>query len=281
MKDNQASWTAQVMATMRAMHQHRPHERRALADPFADRFVTRPMVRRVIRSRVMQRLFDWWNPLWIDQASLRDRFADDIARQMDPPPQQVMGLGAGLDTMVARLMPLLPDTVFFEVDFPATQAHKRALLEQGGSGWSETRCRFVSTDFESSPLASVLTSAGFQTKLLTFVNWMGVTYYLTEDALHSTFRALHDLLAPGSMVALDYPSPGGCMLENRRLRRLTSRASEPLLNLLNAENLESVAAQHGFVVERKISTEDFARTLYPFASKWPSALHLASLRRQS
>lgn len=279
MKANQSSWTAQIMATLRAMHQHRPSERRVLADPFAERFVTRPIVRRAIRSRVLQRLIDWWNPAWIDQASLRDRFADDVARSMQPPPQQVVALGAGLDTVVARLLPELPQTLFFEVDFPATQAYKRTLLESSGGSWSDNRCQFVSTDFESTSLASALSTSGFRPELRTFVNWMGVTYYLTEDALHHAFQSLQDLLAPHSTVALDYPTPGGVMFDNRRLRRMTTRASEPLLNLLTADNLEAMASRYGFVVDRTLSTEDFARTLHPVNGPWRPSLHFASLRR--
>lgn len=283
MRVHRASITAQLVALMRAMHQHRPHQRRAHDDPYAELMITRPAWRWLMRSSLAHRLFDRINPAWIDFVSIRDRFADIACRGMSPAPRQVVALGAGLDTIVPRLQASGPGdagiaVMYYEVDFPATQNYKLWLLNRLQRPWEMTNCRYVPTDFETDSLADSLKAAGFQSTLPTFVNWMGVTYYLTLESLRTTFKSLRELLAPGSLVVLDYTSPGSSLYA-RRSTRLTRWFHEPLHHALTAENLVPLAQEFGFVLELNLGDGEFARSLVSIENQWQPGVHLACLKR--
>ena len=137
----------------------------------------------------------------------RSRFAEDALDQaVNHGVRQYVVLGAGLDTYGARsTMPecsIHPELRIFEVDHPATQAWKRACLEQSGVHLPET-VTFVPVDFEREELMERLAASGFDAGAAAFCSWLGVVQYLTREAAVGTLRALGALPA-GSGVAFDY-----------------------------------------------------------------------------
>jgi methyltransferase (TIGR00027 family) len=111
-------------------------------------------------------------------------------------------LGAGLDTFAYRNpYPELALRVF-EVDHPATQAWKRARLEEVGVPLP-VDLRFAPVDFEGQTLADGLRGAGYDPNLSAFFSWLGVTPYLTIEGMMTTLRFIAS--APiGSGVVFDY-----------------------------------------------------------------------------
>ena len=137
----------------------------------------------------------------------RSRFAEDaLVQAVNHGVRQYVVLGAGLDTYGARsTMPecsIHPALRIFEVDHPATQAWKRACLEQSGVPVPET-VTFVPVDFEREDMMERLAASGFDAGAPTFCSWLGVVQYLTREAAVGTLRALGALPA-GSGVAFDY-----------------------------------------------------------------------------
>jgi methyltransferase (TIGR00027 family) len=137
----------------------------------------------------------------------RSRFAEDaLERAVANGVRQYVVLGAGLDTYGARSA--LPECSIhsalriFEVDHPATQAWKRACLEQNGIHVPDT-VTFVPVDFECEDLMVRLAAAGFDAGAPAFCSWLGVLPYLTREAAAGTLRALGSLPL-GSGVAFDY-----------------------------------------------------------------------------
>ena len=99
----------------------------------------------------------------------RSRFAEDqlgaaIGRGVD----QYVLLGAGLDTFAYR-NPFAQLKVF-EVDFPATQAWKRALVAEAGIPLPAT-VRYVPLDFEHKTLADGLREGGLDFQRPAFFGW--------------------------------------------------------------------------------------------------------------
>jgi methyltransferase (TIGR00027 family) len=128
-----------------------------------------------------------------------DRLADEIGRGV----AQYVVLGAGLDTFAFRRRDLLDRLHMFEVDRPQTQADKQRRIAR--AGWQvPAQLRFVALDLMKGDLAAALAGAGFDPALRTFWSWMGVTHYLTRDAVLGTLRTLAGLGAPGSMVVFDH-----------------------------------------------------------------------------
>ena len=124
----------------------------------------------------------------------RSRFAEDaLERAVAKGVRQYVVLGAGLDTFGARAaLPecsIHPELRIFEVDHPATQAWKRACLDQNGVRVPDT-VTFVPVDFESEDLMTRLVASGFNAGAPTFCSWLGVVPYLTRDAAVGTLRAL-------------------------------------------------------------------------------------------
>lgn len=137
--------------------------------------------------------------LWL---ALRVRYLDELVRFWTAQGiDQVVILGAGLDTRAARLA---RDGVrFFEVDHPATQADKRARLAQL-DGYPLEAPRFVAVDFESgADFVDALAGAGLDRTRPAIVVWEGVVPYLTEAAVRATARRVATALHPRSILAFD------------------------------------------------------------------------------
>jgi len=107
----------------------------------------------------------------------RSRYAEDaLAAAVARGVRQYVLLGAGLDTFPYRNPHA--EVRVFEVDYPGTQAWKRARLSQGGVVIPPS-VTFVPLDFQEETLPDGLRRAGFLTDVPTFFSWLGVTMYLT------------------------------------------------------------------------------------------------------
>src|ERR1700742_3106286 len=197
MRDGQPSLTARGAAAYRAIHQ--THEGAAIfRDPFAEKILddeTRARLDEIAAdpSHRGMRLF----------IVSRSRFSEEaLAASVARGTRQVVVLGAGLDTFALRNP--FPDVRVFEVDFPATQAWKRERLKQAGLAVPDT-LTFAPVDFERESLANGLARAGFRHDQPAFFQWLGVTPYLTREAISSTLDFIANV--PTSAVAFDYTEP--------------------------------------------------------------------------
>jgi len=134
--------------------------------------------------------------------AVRSRFAEDeLARAAAGGVRQYVVLGAGLDTYACRHQHDAALRVF-EVDHPATQAWKRKLLAASSITVPDS-LRFVPVDFERDALADALRTAGCDLAQPVFFSWLGVTLYLTGQAIFDTLR-LVACLPRGSGIVFDY-----------------------------------------------------------------------------
>jgi len=127
---------------------------------------------------------------------VEDRLAEAVARGVG----QYVILGAGLDTFAYR-NPYAGLWVF-EVDLPATQAWKRAMLVEAEIAEPDG-LRFVPLDLEHHTLGEDLVGAGFDARREAFFGWLGVVPYLTLTAFRETLGTIGRLPA-GSGVGFDY-----------------------------------------------------------------------------
>lgn len=153
----------------------------------------------------------------------RSRFAEDeLALSIRRGVRQYVILGAGLDTFAYR-NPYPEGTLrVFEVDHPATQAWKRARLAEVGIALPPD-LTFAPVDFETQTLAEGLHAAGFDPGTVTFFSWLGVTPYLTTEAVLATLRFIASTPQKGGVV-FDYAiSPS--LLNTVQLRVFDALAS--------------------------------------------------------
>src|SRR5579862_553018 len=130
----------------------------------------------------------------------RSRYAED--RLAAGAFSQYVILGAGLDSFAWRRPDLLRSLRVFEVDHPASQEWKRQRIDELGLPTSD-QLVFAPIDFEVQSLHDGLEAAGFDWTQPTMFLWLGVTMYLTIDAIEATLRTVAGCPS-GSAVVLDY-----------------------------------------------------------------------------
>lgn len=152
---------------------------------------------------------------------MRSRYAEDrLAEAVQQGARQYVVLGAGLDTFAYR-NPHRGLRVF-EIDHPATQAWKREMLKARDIGVPRT-LSFAPVDFERQTLADGLRRAGFQSKAPAFLSWLGVTVYLTREAVMDTLRTVA-ACARGSEIVFDIGLPP-TLLDDEQRRALEAAAA--------------------------------------------------------
>ncbi len=118
---------------------------------------------------------------------------------------QYVILGAGLDSFAYRRLDLLKRVRVFEVDHPASQSWKRYRLDELGVT-IPGNVVFAPVDFEHQTLREGLEGAGFEFGRLAVFSWIGVTMYLTLDAISATLATIAQCV-PGTQVVLTYNQP--------------------------------------------------------------------------
>ena len=151
---------------------------------------------------------------------VRNRYAEDeLTRSIQRGVRQYVILGAGLDTFAYRNP--FPRLRVFEVDHPATQAWKRSCLEKAAIPIPAS-VTFVSVDFERQMMTDALRQSGFKNDELTFVSWLGVTGYLSQEAVISVLSSIASSMRLGSEVVFDFDGPPS-LLKVLRGRALPGR----------------------------------------------------------
>ncbi|NUS92494.1 MAG: class I SAM-dependent methyltransferase [Nocardia sp.] len=176
----------------------------------------------------------------------RARFAEDrVAAAAAAGVRQVVILGAGLDTFAYRNPH--PGLSVFEVDHPATQAWKQQRLAASGIDRPE-RLTFVPVDFETDTLETRLEAAGFsRTDPAVFV-WLGVVFYLTPDAAHTTLEYIAHRSGPGEVI-FDYLQSADTDEDRAQLQARADRAAavgEPWFSYFTPDDLAAQLRALGF-----------------------------------
>lgn len=256
-RQGEPSRTAQRVASLRAVHQLLD-EPVVFPDPIAlpllgsdieaalraDPFVLNDPISRGLRGSLVA----------------RSRFVEDeLSRCVAEGVRQYVLLGAGLDTFAYRNPYQDQGLRVFEVDHPGTQRWKRQLLADAGIAEPST-LTFAAVDFERDDLASVLHQAGFRSDRPACVSWMGVTMYLTADAVLQTLGTLAGFAA-GSCLCFDY-RPLVTMLNpieravNEVLEQQIAAVGEPWLSTFDPAQLQRQLLELGFTSAETASPDE-------------------------
>lgn len=180
----------------------------------------------------------------------RSRFAEDaLARSITRGATQYVILGAGLDTFAYRNPYAESALHVFEVDFPATQEWKRRNLKEAQIAIPNS-VTFAPVNFENQTLSEGLRLAGFDSTKPTFFSWLGVTMYLTDEAIASTFGFIAST-PPGGGIAFDYAIPIESLsflgrLALRAMMRRVAAAGEPFRTFFDPPALKARLLDIGF-----------------------------------
>jgi len=273
MQSGRASRTAEQNALFRALEARRPPTERVVDDPHAERFLSLPY-RMVAAAARWQR----WNAFatgFIDRrwpgvrptVIARTRAIDSLVVDEAAAVDQVVILGAGLDTRAWRLEALTGRTVF-EVDYPDTQRHKQRRLRSARLDFS--RVRFVGADFNLDQLDGFIARAGLDREAPTLFLWEGTTNYLSADAVDATLRwcaqeptGSHVIFTYIDRAVLDDP---GRFYGADRVLSTVRRAGEPMVFGLDPGELSSYLADRGLTLRSETGAADLRRQAYGDAS---------------
>jgi methyltransferase (TIGR00027 family) len=285
MDQGRPSRTAEHVAALRGLAPLLPPAGRLVDDPYGAQWTGTERLRRLAAAmpaaaQLMSR--PMWR--WLLYMQVRTFALDqEVARFSQEGGRQLVLLGAGLDARALRLRHL--GLRVFEIDHPATQAHKRRLLGQADAGDKAT---FVAWDFEHDSLAGLpqrLADLGYRPEERGCVVWEGVTMYLSERANAATFAMLAGLLAPGSAVAFTYFARdflSAPRWRDRLMRQFVARHGEPWIFGWEPDRLPAWLAAHGFTLERDDSAVALAARWLPqdLASRLRDAQRRIALARR-
>lgn len=112
-------------------------------------------------------------------------------------------LGAGLDSRAYRMTSELDKVRIFEIDFPPTQEDKKQRV-RAVLGRLPENVNYVGIDFAKQTLEDVLATAGHQAKSRALFLMEGVSMYLSAEPVSSTLHFVSNNSAPGGGIIFDY-----------------------------------------------------------------------------
>ena len=175
--------------------------------------------------------------------------------------KQYVILGAGLDTFVFREKEFLSKHGMFEVDHPLTQKDKIERIAR--AGWTvPDNLTFVPVDFKKDSLTERLIAAGFETSEKSFFSWLGVTYYLSAEAIDTMLSALSGLCTDGSTLVFDYPDENFFDASEKRVQNtimMAKAGGEPMQSAFSYSELETLLEKHGFLIYGLLTPDDIQR----------------------
>lgn len=262
MKSDRASITATKVGRVMLYVSHHPELSRVLP-PGVGEANERLMMESGLAAPWMLKIYEstWWESMlaWIEEHTIpgqtleyacRKRYFDDEVRAaLAAGAEQVLVLGAGLDTLCARLAPEHPAASFFEVDHPATQANKTATLEK--LGWCWPNLHLTAADLGERDLDDVLAELpGFRRGARTVVVAEALLMYLDEADVVGLLERLGRWLGEGSRFLFTFmhtDEAGEIWLGKspRLMKKSMEAIGEPLRWAVAHERLGPLLAEHG------------------------------------
>ncbi|HME73767.1 MAG TPA: SAM-dependent methyltransferase [Myxococcota bacterium] len=254
MEKDRPSATAQGAAVVRTLHQILDDEPRILDDTIAARLVREELE----RHKRMIRLFA---PRGLRaNLAMRSRYAEDcLAESLGDGVGQYVLLGAGLDTFAYRQPAWARSLRIFEVDHPATQKWKRAKLAAAEIS-IPANVTLVPLDFERTSLKEGLAAGGLDFRIPTFFSSLGVTQYLTEEALDLSLNFVLSL-PPASEIVFSFVLAASALSWWERAFAAVFavivgvRGGEPWLSRFSPEQLANKLTSMGFSKVIHFSTD--------------------------
>ena len=204
----------------------------------------------------------------------RARFIDDlIIEQVSKGINQYLILGAGLDTFAQRDPYAASKMQIFEIDQPDTLAWKQQRLKELGFG-VPNYLHFVHVNFETSSWWEQLLKEGFDTSKPALIACIGVSLYLTEEAITSTLNQIAGL-TKGSKLAMTFYLPKELLDdEDKPMQEIAekgaSKAGTPMISFFTPDEILALADNAGFKEAKTISTKDMIQ--YYFTNRTDNLL---------
>ncbi|MGA8005045.1 MAG: class I SAM-dependent methyltransferase [Burkholderiales bacterium] len=263
MISREVSRTALEVAYMRAAHQILDSKPLLFEDAFAVQILGKDAPRKIREATA-----HYQTPVaraLRSRVALRSRYAEDqLLSAIQRGISQYVIVGAGFDTFSLRQPKWANDLLIVEVDHPGTQSHKLSLLDEAGLSVRDN-VKFAEIDFESETLEEGLLRNGISIARNTFFSWLGVTMYLTEEAIDATLRSMSKFPA-GSQVVLTFAEPSTSSPVAKaiaaRIAEHVESIGEPFVSYFEPEALRSMLVSAGFASVELLSADEAHRRYF-------------------
>jgi methyltransferase (TIGR00027 family) len=200
MKKNQASLMAEGITIARVRESRKPCGERICYDPLARQLIS-PLFNLI--GILFADRDERKNPGGLGFLVARCRYMDDTLQEcVNDGIQQLVILGAGLDSRAYRFEQLKNKVKVFEVDTLASQLAKQKKLRKIFGDLPEY-VTFVPVDFNEETLQKLF-DFGYNRQLKTLFISEGVVYYLTPEAVDRTLEFVVKNSISGSSIVFDY-----------------------------------------------------------------------------
>lgn len=98
----------------------------------------------------------------------------------------------------------------------------------------------------------------------TFFSWLGVTYYLSTEAINTMLAALSELCADGSSLVFDYPDENFFDASEKRVQNtimMVKAGGEPMQSAFSYSEIEKLLEKHGFLIYELLTPDDIQRDI--------------------
>jgi methyltransferase (TIGR00027 family) len=174
---------------------------RAIETEKEDRLFEDPFAADLAGEEIMTEIKSWEkeNDETIPIVVIRVSFFDDFLLSVNSKVQQVVMLGAGMDTRAFRL-PLSADTNFYELDRPEILETKNSFLKD-----IPPKCNLyaIAANLEENTWIARLLAKGYRTDLPSIWILEGLLYYLQEEEANNLLKTISDLSAKESWIGAD------------------------------------------------------------------------------
>jgi methyltransferase (TIGR00027 family) len=257
MDDRQPSQTALAAAAARAAHLVVDQEPLIFRDPVAARLIGEPGAEMVgYHRRSGDHIVLAGTRA---QVTVRSHYTEQVLSELAGRGlTQYVILGTGLDSFAYR-SPLAARIRVFEVDHPASQRWKRDLVAAARLSPSDGLV-LVGVDLEREPLADRLAAQGFDPSTPALVSWLGVSMYLTAEAVAATLATVGGLAA-GSELVMEYALPPELRDETGQAYAdfalpVAAERGEPWRSFFTPGQLSDLLAANGLTVAEQVRQQD-------------------------
>jgi methyltransferase (TIGR00027 family) len=181
---------------------------------------------------------------------------DAVAHGLD----ELVLLGAGLDSRPYRFAEQLQGVQVIEVDHPARQESKRARLSRLLDGEPD-HVTFVGLDFNRDDLGAALAAAGHErTSRMLFI-WAGVSPYLSDEAVAEVLSWVGGHESSGTSIVFDAVLKGVVDGSHEyfgapQLRKTLAQAGVPLRWGMPEGEIAETLSRFGMRVVRELDDEE-------------------------
>lgn len=263
MKKTQASTTAQGIAFVRALESSKPAGERICYDPLAGQLISPPYY---LLGKLFVGYAERKGPGVLGFLAARCRYIDDYLQAcLETGLDQLVILGAGLDSRAYRFEQLAGRVRVFEVDHPATQQAKvRKLAKVLGS--LPEHVTYVPIDFNEETLQKLF-DFGYSPQAKTLFIWEGVVHYITVEAVDQTLKFVLENSGSGSSIVFDYMYTSALTAAHKReeivrMQRTKRYTGEGLVFGIEEGQVEEFLRVRGYTEIQNVTSEDLKRMYF-------------------